>query len=384
MTFSGAAISADGADGGEYGFYAYTSTYSYTTCYSTSSYAVYYVAAGGGGSGGSVLIDAPSMRGDATVSADGGAPAGLSTTSSGGGGGGRVGIHVSSTKVPAEIIFSALGGTNSSSTCGGGAGTIFVNSGTQQTLLVDNADANVDSSTYTPLPADEGLGGVDLFVVRNSHVQVTTYRARRLRLDSSSSISGDELTVTAHNASIEGAVTSTSLARMMFATNLDVASTASLECASIFITVPIASIDGDVSSTSLARLNVAKHLDIASSASLECAGCLINISTPVLRHAGQLESGSLDVLTRTASIEGGVTCTSLARVNALTELNISSGASVECTGCAIEINTPALLHAGQLGFGGLNVTSNRARIEGNATWVERNLPQPQAKERKQI
>ena len=42
-----------------------------------------------------------------------------------------------------------------------------------------------------------------------------------------------------------------------FATNLDVTSTASLECPSILITVPIASIDGDVSSTSLARMNVA-------------------------------------------------------------------------------------------------------------------------------
>ena len=85
---------ADGADGGTYYWYSCGSYYS----------------AGGGGSGGSVLIDAPSMRGDATVSADGGAPAGLSTGLSGGGGGGRVGIHVSSTNVPAEIICSALGG----------------------------------------------------------------------------------------------------------------------------------------------------------------------------------------------------------------------------------------------------------------------------------
>lgn len=98
MTLDGAAISADGADG---------AFQSFNTGYGT------YNPAGGGGSGGSVLIKAPSTRGDASISVDGGAPAGSSTRLSGGGAGGRIGVHVSSANVPASVTLSATGGTAS-------------------------------------------------------------------------------------------------------------------------------------------------------------------------------------------------------------------------------------------------------------------------------
>ena len=82
-----------------------------------------------------MLIEAPSMRGDATILADGGAPMGDSTRLSGGGGGGRIAVHVSSTKVRADLTLSASGGTASGTACAGGAGTGFVNSSTRQKWL---------------------------------------------------------------------------------------------------------------------------------------------------------------------------------------------------------------------------------------------------------
>ena len=314
MSFANATISADGAGGGAlYSFY----------------YSGYYYPAGGGGSGGSVLIKAPSIRGAATISADGGAPAGSSTRLSGGGAGGRIGIHVMSAIIPAAVTCSAAGGTASGSACAGSAGTIFLNSSTQTTLLIDNADANDASGTYTPLPVDGDLDRTDVSVVRNSNVQISNetagFRARRFWIDSSSEMSGSVLHLTARNASIEG----------------------------------------DLTGTLLARITILTNLDVTSSARLECAGCAIDIITPVLWLAGQVECGSLDVETDVASIEGDVTSTLLARMNSLSYLDITSSASFEGTACTTDIRAPVLRLAGQLECGSLRVTvQEHASVSG--------------------
>ena len=313
MSFANATISADGAGGAYYSFY----------------YSGYYYPAGGGGSGGSVLIKAPSIRGAATISADGGAPAGSSTRLSGGGAGGRIGIHVMSAIIPAAVTCSAAGGTASGSACAGSAGTIFLNSSTQTTLLIDNADANDASGTYTPLPVDGDLDGTDVSVVRNSNVQISNetagFRARRFWIDSSSEMSGSVLHLTARNASIEG----------------------------------------DLTGTLLARITVLTNLDVTSSARLECAGCAIDIITPVLWLAGQVDCGSLDVETDVASIEGDVTSTLLARMNSLSYLDITGSASFEGTACTTDIRAPVLRLAGQLECGSLRVTvQEHASVSG--------------------
>ena len=191
MTLDGATISANGAGGSFYSF--------------NVGYGAYYPA-GGGGSGGSVLIKAPSMQGGAMISADGGAPAGSSTRLSGGGAGGRIGIHASSSEVPSTLTLSAAGGTASGSACAGSAGTIFLNSSAprQTSLLIDNANANVASSTYTPLPVDGGIDLTDVSIVRNSNVKISDetvgFRARRLWIDSSSEMSGSILKATRRRA----------------------------------------------------------------------------------------------------------------------------------------------------------------------------------------
>ena len=114
---------------------------------------------------------------------------------------------------------SAAGGTSPEQACGGGAGTILVHSSSEHSLLIDSENANRDDDTYTPLPVEDDLESIDVSITHNSHVKLVDesagFRVRSLWLDGTSVMTGDTLTLSAENASLQGDVESVSQAQLI-------------------------------------------------------------------------------------------------------------------------------------------------------------------------
>jgi cysteine-rich repeat protein len=120
---------------------------------------------GGGGSGGSVWINTGTLAGAGTILAQGGAG---NRGYGGGGGGGRIAVYYttdSSTLISSGTKIQAYGGVMSGSYQNGGAGTIFLFSGTSiiGDLIVDNNNLASSTASTTQVVGQ----GFDSITIRN-------------------------------------------------------------------------------------------------------------------------------------------------------------------------------------------------------------------------
>ena len=161
--------------------------------------------AGGAGSGGSIVLQGANVTGYGSLYADGGDSYSSSSYASGNGGGGRIALLADEYLSTRFAVVSANGGTTSS--CDGGAGSIFRSSASRKVLTY--ANGNSGSTTGTPLP-DPLPDALDLLVVEE-RANVTVPTDAVLDVDSvwvapNSYITGTRYTLRADNFTLRGKV----------------------------------------------------------------------------------------------------------------------------------------------------------------------------------
>ena len=276
----------------------------------------------------------------------------------------------SMTALPSAVTTSASGGTDSSAACGGSAGTIFVQSGAEKSLLVNSENTNRDDDTYTPLPVDGDLDTVDVSIRRMSHVKIsdesTGFHVGSLWLDSTSQITGDTLKLSAHNASLQGDVESSSHTQLVVVSKLRLLRDALLECTDSACSIELEAgtlvldestdIQGDV-----LDLVVGGHAIMNGAVDIEDSVTIRVNESLTLKSTSEISAEGLVISAGSVIASGDVAIVESLAVTATDYLNVTREGALACSDlmCTLQLRSHDMCLDGPVTGGDINVTSRR-------------------------